>query len=124
MGKMADNSVLDAPLDFLANNTERAVVCSAEPANFAGVAAVALADYAVIPGDFTKADGDVSGRKTTLAAKAAVPVDTGGTATHLALVDDTNSILRYVSTTASQAISGGGGTVDVGALEVEFRDPT
>jgi hypothetical protein len=123
MGKALTDQVLDASLDEFATAT-RVVVCSDEPANFAGIAAVALADVAVTPGagngDFTKANGDVSGRKVTVAQQAAVPIDTTGTATHVSY--DDGSVLLGVTTCTSQALTSGG-TVTIPAHDLELADP-
>ena len=81
MGKKADDTVLDGLLNVIDNAT-RMVVTSAEPANFAGIAAVALADVTLDGSDFTDANGDTSGRKVTVAAQNGVTVDASGTATH------------------------------------------
>src|SRR5690606_3684556 len=59
------DAVLDTMPARVAEAT-RITVCSDQPANFAGIAAVALADAAVTPGngngDFTIVNGAVSGR--------------------------------------------------------------
>lgn len=122
MAKFASNEFLDAGANVLIAQGERLVLCSAEPANFAGVAAVTLADVALVAGDYTKADGDVSGRKVTVAAQAAVPVTASGNGNHVAIVDDTNSLLLYVTTAPAQAVVSGG-TVDIGAFDIEIADP-
>lgn len=83
-------SVLDAALNQIVNNCERQVAVSADPGNYAGVAAVTLADVAMAPADFTLADGTVSGRKVQIARKSVTP-SADGTATHICLVDDTNT---------------------------------
>jgi len=124
MAKFTDDSVLDAALAEIATAT-RLVVCSGQPANFAGIAAVALADVVVTPGlgggDFTAANGDTSGRKVTVAAQTGVNVDTSGTATHVAL--DDGSTLLQVTTCTSQALTSGN-TVNVPAYDIEFADVT
>lgn len=124
MAKAVSNDVLDAALAEVATAT-RLVVCSAEPANFAGIAAVALADVALTAGngngDFTIADGDASGRKVTVTQQSAVPIDSTGTATHVVLDDGVT--LLYVTTCTSQALTSGG-TVTVPAWDVEIADPT
>lgn len=120
MAKWANDLMMDAALDYVAAST-RMVVCSGQPANFAGIAAVALADVVVAGGDFTKANGDTSGRKVTVAQKAGVNIDTSGTATHVALDDGTT--LRYVTTCTSQALTSGG-TVTIPAWDVEVADPS
>lgn len=124
MAKAAPDGTLDALGDKIATAT-RLVVCSAQPANFAGIAAVALADIAMTAGvgngDYTRADGDVSGRKVTVAQQADVPIDASGSATHISLDDGANLI--YVTTCTTQALTSGG-TVTVPAWDVEVADPT
>lgn len=120
MAKFTADSVLDAALDKIATST-RMVVTSAQPANFAGIAAVALADVTLDSGDFTKANGDTSGRKVTVGAQSGVTVDSSGTATHVCLDDGTT--LLHVTTVSSQALTAGN-TVTVGAFDVEFADVT
>lgn len=84
-------SVLDAALDRIINNADRQVALSADPVSYAGVAAVTLAATTMIPGDFTKAAGIVSGRRVSWARKGPITPSANGTATHMAFVDDTNS---------------------------------
>ena len=73
------------------------MLCNAEPTTRAeAVVTFALADVAMVAGDFTKANGDTSGRKVTIAAKYGVPIDVSDMATHIALVDATR--LLYVTT--------------------------
>ena len=99
-------------------------VCSAEPANYAGIAAVSLADVAVTADtDFTKANGDTSGRKVTVAAKSGVTVDATGTATHIVLARTTDSTLRAITTCSLQALTAGN-TVNIPAFDIEIADPT
>ena len=50
MAKAVHNDVLDAMLDEIAT-ADRLTVCSAEPANFAGIAAVLLAEVVLTAGD-------------------------------------------------------------------------
>lgn len=124
MAKFTHDDVLDAALAKVATAT-RMVVASAQPANFAGIAAVALADVAMTPGDgngdYTIANGDTSGRKLTVAAQSGVDVDSSGTATHVCL--DDGSILLHVTTCDSQVLTAGN-PMNVPAFDVEFADVT
>lgn len=88
--RIAD-AVLDAQLQHIIDNTDRQVIVSADPVNFAGVAAVTLAATAMIGGDFTLAAGLVSGRRLQIGAKTGITPTANGTGTHIVLVDDTNS---------------------------------
>ena len=120
MAKAADDTVLDGLLNIIDNAT-RMVVCSGQPANFAGIAAVALADVVMAGGDFTDANGDTNGRKVTVAAKSGVTIDTTGTATHVTL--DDGATLLFVTTCNSQALTAAG-TVNIPAWDAEVADPT
>jgi hypothetical protein len=120
MTKLLADSVLDGPEGILDNGT-RMVICSGAPANFAGIAAVALADVVIDSSDFTPGNGDTSGRKVTVGAQSGVTVDTSGTATHLSIDDGTTLLL--VTEVTSQALTAGN-TINVPAFDVEFRDPT
>jgi hypothetical protein len=120
MGKATPDAVLDQMADYLAANSTKLWVCSAEPANYAGIAAIDLANVTIDSGDFSKAYGDVSGRKTTIAQQAAISITDNGTATHIALSSATT--LFYVTTCTGQALTSGG-TVTVPAWDIEIADP-
>jgi len=124
MGKSVHDDVLDGALNILKNNVTRQVACSAQPTTYTEAnSTYALADVTLSSSDFTNANGDSSGRKTTVAAKTGIPVDANGTVTHVALLDVTNSKLLYVTTTTSQAVVTGG-TIDIGSWKVEIADPS
>jgi hypothetical protein len=124
MGKAAPDATIDSMFDYI-DQSDLMCVCNAEPTTYTeATATFKLADVAVTPDtDFTKANGDVSGRKVTVAAKSSVPVDTSGTATHVALVRTTGTTLRYVTTCTSQALTAGN-TVNIPAFDIEVLDPT
>ena len=126
MAKLAHDDFQDGALNVLKNNVTRQVACSAEPTTYAEAnATYALADVTLSSTDFTLANGDTSGRKVTVAAKPSVTIDTSGTATHVALLDVTNSKLLYRTTCTSLALTAGGGnTVSFPAWDVEILDPT
>lgn len=121
MAKWANDSVLDALLDAVAAGTIL-TVCSAQPTTRTeAVTTYKLADVTINSGDFSKANGDTNGRKTTIAAQADVPVDTTGTATHIAVCDGSN--LLYVTTCTSQVLTSGN-TVTIPAWDIEVADPS
>lgn len=123
MAKQAPDATIDAMFDYV-DQCNIVHVCSAEPANYAGIAAVSLASVAMTPDtDFTKANGDTSGRKVTMAAKNTVSVTSSGTATHVAIARTTDTTLRYVTTCTSQALTSGN-TVNIPAWKIEVADPT
>jgi hypothetical protein len=121
MPKYSHPDVLDGALDVIRNNANLMTVCNTYPTTRTqAVTTYALADVAMAPADFTKAPGDVSGRKLTVAAKSAVPVDTTGTAIYIALVDGTR--LLYVTTVTSHSLTQGN-TVDFPAWDIEVENP-
>lgn len=124
MAKTVHDDVLDGAFDVL-DQANLMIACSAQPTSRTeAVTTYALADVAMtVNTDYTKANGDVSGRKVTVAAKSAVLIDTSGTATHVALVDGTR--LLYVTTCTSQALTANASnTVNFPAWDIEIADPT
>jgi hypothetical protein len=122
MAKIVHDDVLDGAFDVL-DQADLMTVCAGQPTTRTeAITTFKLADVAMTPNtDYTKANGDTNGRKVTIAAKSAVPVDTTGTADHVALVDATR--LLYVTTCTSQALTSGN-TVNFPAWKVEIADPT
>lgn len=126
MAKATPDAVLDTMLNDIALADEL-YVCSGQPANYAGIAAVALADVALTPGngngDFTIAD-HTSGRKLTVAAQSAIDIDVSGTATHIVLaVGGATDVIKQITTCTSQALVDTG-TVTVPAYIISVSDPT
>lgn len=121
MGKRMADAGADAALAYW-TDSDKMTVCSAEPTNYTeGNATYALGDG--VPTFQAIADGDTSGRKRVVDAKTGMGVDIAGTVTHLALLKTGDTTLRYVTTTASQAISGGG-SFDTGSWKIELADPS
>lgn len=125
MSKSVLDDVLDAALDEIAL-ANVLVVCSQEPTTRTeAVTTYALMDVTLTPGDgngdFTIADGDVSGRKLTVTAQAGVTVDASGEGNHLALCDGTR--LLYVSTCPAVTLVAAN-SEDIAAFDIEFRDPS
>lgn len=122
MGKWQNDLVLDAMLDYLKNNATLLTVCSTQPTTYTEASSTyKLADVAIDSTDFSHANGDTNGRKTTIAQQATITVDSNGTAQHIALC--TGSALLYVTTCNSQVLTAGN-TVTVPAWDVEVADVT
>jgi hypothetical protein len=121
MGKLVHDLVLDAALDFVAG-ANLMIACSNSVANRTdAVTTYALADVAMNGTDFTKADGNSSGRKTTIAQKTGVTVDANGTANHVALCNAT--LLLYATTATAQALTANN-TMTFNSWAIEIADPT
>ena len=125
MAKSVLDAVLDAALDYVADNGDIIYICSDEPTNLTeATTTYALADIpSLTSGDYTgPANGDSSGRKIAVNQQTGVTIDTGGTATHVAVVDAATALL-YVTTCTSQALTGGN-TLTMNAWDIEIADPT
>ena len=124
MAKTVDDATLDAALGLVDDCTIM-TVCTTQPTTYTEMATTyKLADVVMTAGsDYTIANGDTNGRKVTVAAKNAVPIDTSGTALFIALGVSGSSTLRYVTTCTSQALTSGG-TVNIPAWDIEIADPT
>lgn len=122
MAKTVNDLVLDGAFDVLDQATGMHA-CNAQPTTRTeAVTTFQLASAVMTPNtDFTKADGDTSGRKVTVAAKPGETIDNTGTALFIALTDGSN--LLYVTECTSQALTAAG-TVDFPAWDIEIADPT
>ena len=120
MSKWTNDSVLDAILDKIATATIL-TICSAQPTTRAeAVTTYKLADVVLGSGDFAKANGDISGRKVTIASKENIDVDATNTATHVALCDGTD--ILYVTTCTPQVLTSGN-KVTTPIWDIEVSDP-
>jgi len=122
MAKFASDTVYEGAL-AVADNATTWHICDGQPANHAGIAALSLAQVSVSAGagngDYTLANGDVSGRKLTCAAQTGVEVLVTGEADHIAGTDGTT--LLWVTTCTPQTLTDGN-TVDIPAFDIEFTD--
>lgn len=118
------DTILDAALQVIRDAATPVLhICSSEPANFAGVAAVTLGNKAG-PTIGAQADGAVSGRSVSIATFTDGTVTATGTGTHWALVDTTTSaLLASVAVPASQALTNGNPLSMTSALVINIPDP-
>jgi hypothetical protein len=132
MAKELHNDVYDAALDKIATCTH-VNFCTSQPANFAGIAAVSIANATVTPGDgnfYTVADGDASGRKVTGAAL--VDMDQAGAGDGTLTANGTVGFVVLDDGATLLAVTTGSGTVvdfttetwDSPAFDIEMEDPT
>jgi hypothetical protein len=122
MTKFTNDLLLDLPCQYVEDNADVYTVCSQQPTTYAeGNATYMLATQSIDSSDFTgPANGDVSGRKTTVAAQNGVEVLTTGIATHYALLDSGGSALLHVTEVdityhGGTAQAGGASTITLAA---------
>lgn len=119
MAKVATDGIIDGGLDKVATCVNL-TVCSGQPVSFADITTKKLATTTLTGGDFTKANGDISGRKSTVASQAAISITATGTADHVAIDD---GVSEYeVMTATSQGLTSGG-TVTTASFDIEISDP-
>jgi len=125
MVRKVNDSALDAHLNWIKDNTEAMWIISQASAasNYDSCKNRKLASATVASTLFTLADGDVSGRKTTVGVASGVVVVADGTATHVALVDVSASSLTYITECSAQVLASGN-TLTTTAWDIETRDPT
>jgi len=130
MAKSVHNDCLDKALQWIEDNALEYYICSAEPTTYTEASSTyALADVTISSADFTgPADGDTSGRKTTVNQQNNVNIDASGTANHLALCGTASSpdlsgdTLMYVTQCASKAVTASTQET-IAAWDIEIRDP-
>lgn len=101
-----DTEVLDPGLTNIKTNVTTLVFCSAQPANYAGIAAVALATKTgIVAGDFTLADGNTGsgGRMVTVAAKTGMVPSANGTVAYV--VGHNGTKIYYGTAVTSQPVT-------------------
>ena len=122
MAKYVLPAVLDAALDEIAT-ANLMVAVAGQPADYAAAQEGKLAEVALAPGDFTKANGVTSGRQVTVAEKPNAAVLVEGTADHVALLDTVGERVLYVTVTTAPQLLPVGGSVSFDTWSVEIGDP-
>jgi len=121
MGKFVPNNTIDKLLTEVATSSRMDVTSDVStPTDLTNT----LANTAMTPGDtndYTIADGDVSGRKVTMAQKTGVAITGTGTALHIIL--SLAAVIIDITTCTSQALTSGG-TVTFPAWDHEVLDPS
>ena len=118
MAKWQIDAMLDAALDYISTNGNEIYVCTSQPATRAAAISAKLNTVA-IPSYQANADGDTNGRKLTVDSEVDMAISATGTATHVAICSGT--VLLYVTTCTSQALTSGG-TVTTPAWDIEIAD--
>lgn len=134
--KYCIDAALDAALNNIINNADFMYICTTDseilgiPDYVAtttplgtGTGAALIAGIPLVPGNFTIADGDVSGRKAIIDAFPSVLVDQTGGAQNVSLVNSTTSEVLYVATTTIQTVTAGA-NISIPAWSFELRDPS
>lgn len=119
MSKRVPDAIIDAMLTAARGTTIH--LCSADPVNYAGIAAVQLGSQA-LAGSHTLNDGDTNGRKNTTPQQTGFTPSVAGTATHVVESDGASEI-RKQTTCTPQAVTDGI-PIDIPAYDHEIGDAT
>jgi hypothetical protein len=119
-----NDRVLDLGLNVLDTEATHIYVCSSEPASFAAAGTAKLGSKALAAGGIgAPAARAPSGRKVTVAAFTDGAVVADGTATHWAVVDETNSRLLAANTLAASQGVTNGNSFSLAAFDIGIPGP-
>ncbi len=125
MSKLVPDATIDAMLAVIANAVDRIDICSTQPTTYTEATSTYTLGNVTLTagvggGDWTAANGDVSGRKITMAQQTGVSISGSGTAQHIAGTDG-SSTLWFVTTCTSQSVTSGN-TATINAIDIEVLD--
>ena len=123
MAKYQIDAMLDAALDYISTNAIEIYVCSTQPTNYTQASATYALTSIEVPTYQANANGDASGRKLAVDEEADMTITASATALHIALCKNSGSVLLYVTTCTSQALTIGG-TVTIPTWDIEIADAT
>lgn len=115
-----NDEVRDQGLDWADTNGTRIDICSSEPANYAGIAAVTLGNKTGLNTGATQ-DGAVNGRRVIVPAITDGTVTGTGLATHWALSDGSSLLVATGALSASQNVTSGN-TFTLDAISLTTAD--
>lgn len=122
MAYLNDN-ILDSGLSYANTNGDRVDICSQEPATYTEATSTYSLGNDADASVGAPQNGDVSGRKVTVASISAGSVTSSGTATHHALSYTTGTeLLAAQALGASQSVTSGN-TFTLTAWDIELPDP-
>lgn len=115
------DSVFDAALNFLETNGTVVHITSADPTNWAGLAAVTLGNETGC--DYTGPSDGTSGRKTILNAITSGTVTGSGTASHFVITNGSDAVYVVQELNATQGVTSGN-VFTLTAATIQLSDPT
>jgi hypothetical protein len=124
MSKWQNDSMLDAALNYVADNGSQLDVVSdtSTPTDLTNSLASTSLTVGDGNGDYTVQDGDSSGRKLTIAQQADISVTASGDANHIVISDGGSPPTLYLVTTCTTQSLTSGNTVTVPSFDDEIAD--
>jgi len=121
MAATLSDAVLDGALNVIKTNGDLLHICSSAPADYAGIAAVALGSKATP--SYTGPANNTSGRKITIAAITDGTVSATGTASHVAISNGSDTLYAVQALNATQGVTSGN-TFTLTEFTISIPDPT
>ena len=123
MASLGDR-VFDNGLTVLDTEADKLYICSAQPTTYTQAATTYALGVKATPTVSAPADRTGGGREVTVSAITDGSVTASGTATHYALVDQSNSrLLATGSLSSSQAVTSGN-TFTLTSFKIGIPDPS
>jgi len=123
MARYAPNGFYTNGFSWIRNGANRRiVVLDSEVSVYANIAAATLAEDDLDDNDLTEGAGMVSGRRLTVAQFSDLDIAQSGDATHVAIVDDDEEEVLYITTCTTQTLTMGG-KVTIPSWGIEIRGP-
>lgn len=122
MSKWQTDSMLDAALNYIADNGAQMDVTSdtSTPTDLTNSLATTSLTTGTGGSDYSISDGDTSGRKLTVAEQSNITVDVDGDANHVVISDGAGTLL-LITTCDTQTLTAGN-TVTVPSFDDEIAD--
>ncbi len=126
MPKTVHNDVLDYGLDVIKTRcTREGIVSTTVPSTVSSASTLCYAIKAMTTASYSITDGDISGRKITIAQQSTIPITTTGTAGHIILFSTgASGVIYYATSCTTQALVSTANSVTINAWDIEIADPT
>jgi hypothetical protein len=119
-----NDRILDNGLTVLDTEGTRILICSSQPATYGAADTATLGEAALAAGGIgAPAARSPDGRRVTVAAVTSGSVTASGTATHWAIVDDTNSRLLAANMLSAPQSVVSGNTWTLAAFDIGIPGP-
>jgi len=122
MAAYLNDLALDSGLSWIDTNGTKLHLCSSQPANYAGIAAVELGSKTGITVS-AAADGTPNGRAVTVSAITDGTVSANGSATHWAISNGSDTLVAANTLSDAQTVYSGN-TFTLAAFTVRYPDPS
>ena len=116
------DTLMDVMLQYIKDNGNKLNICSAIPTTYTeAITTYMLANVTVDSTDYTLANGDVSGRKVTVAGQTGVTVTNTGTSLVAAITKSAGTLLLLHTACTSIALTAGN-TINTTSFDWEILD--